>query len=134
MFNNELIVKSIARRVFPGMGKFSYGVAKLNVWDVYLSVTDEVTWLTVKLGLDVLFQIEAQDGYVVARYALPAVVELGDGEKTYGTMWANSHRWHVDGWSSIPSVAADIRKFFNNDEEFYREEAEVYKILEGQGN
>lgn len=131
MLNNELIVKSIARRVFPGMGKFSYGMAKLNVWDVYLSVTDEVTWLTVKLGLDVLFQIEARDGYVVARYALPVVVELANGEKRYSTMWAGFHRWHVDGWSDIPSVAADIREFFDND--FDLHEKEVYKILEKSG-
>ena len=134
MLSNESIVKCIARRVFPSMGKFSNGTAKLGMWEVDLVVVDEAAWLTVKLGPNVLFQIEARGRCVKARYALPAVMESSNGEMGYGTMWANSRRWDVDGWSDIPSVAVDIRKFFNNDEEFYREEVEVYKILEGQGN
>lgn len=130
MFNNESIVKSIARRVFPGMGPFSDGLAKLGQWDAYLAVADEATWLTVKLGLDVLFRIEARDGHVEAWYALPAVAELGNGEKRYSTAWAGSRRWRVDGWSDIFSAAASIRKLFNNYEEFCQVETKVRKILE----
>lgn len=130
MLDNELIVKSIARHVFPGMSKFSDGVAKLGQWDMCLVVGDETAWLTVRLGLDVLFQIEARDGRVKAKYALPVAVELNNGEKRYGTTWTNFRCWNVDGWSSVLSVATDIQKFFDNDEEFYRKEAEVYKILE----
>lgn len=127
MRNNELVVKSITRWVFPNMSTFSAGVAKLGVWDVYLSIADETTWLTVKLGLDVLFQIEACGGYVTARYALPVIVKLGNGEKRYGTAWADSRRWRVGEWSDISSVAAGIREFFNNTNELFEEEEE--KIL-----
>lgn len=134
MLNNESIIKSIARRVFPGMSKFSDGVAKLGLWDVYLVVGDETAWLTVQLGIDVLFQIEVRDGHVKAKYALPAIMELSGGEKRYGTMWANSRCWDVDGRSSVLLIATDIREFFDNIEEFCRKEAEVYKILEEQDN
>lgn len=135
MFDNESIVKSVARRVFPSMGKFSDGVAKLDQWRAYLTVADKVTWLTVKLGLDLLFQVEARNGHVEARYALPAVVELGSGEKRYGTAWAGSRRWCVDGWADIPSVAAGIRRFFNDTGGLFEKEAEkVHKILEESDN
>ena len=135
MFDNESIVKSVARQVFPNMGKFYGGVAKLGQWGVYLTVADKVTWLTVKLGLDMLFQIEAQGGRVAARYALPVVVELGNGEKKYGTAWANSRRWCVNGWVDVPSVAADIRKFFDNTNGlFEKEDEKVHKILEWSNN
>ena len=134
MFNNESVVKSIARQVFPSMGKFYDGMAKLGQWGVYLTRADKATWLTVQLGLDVLFQIEARGGRVVARYALPAVMERGNGEKFYGTAWAGSHRWHVSGWADVPSVAADIRKFFNNTDRLFEEEDEkAHKILEEPG-
>lgn len=129
MFNNESIVRSIARRVFPGMGKFSDGVAKLGQWDVDLVVGDEAAWLTVRLGPDMLFQLETQNGYVGARYALPTVVTQADGERRYATMWANYRRWRVGGWSDVSSVAAGIQKFFDNDKEFCQEEEKVYEIL-----
>lgn len=132
MFNNESVVKSIAGRVFPGMSKFSDGVAKLDVWDVYLTITDEITWLTVELGFDVLFQIEACGGYVTARYALPVIVKLGNGEKRYGTAWAGSRCWCVGGWSDISPVATSIREFFNNTNELFEEEEE--KILKELDN
>lgn len=112
------------------MGKFCDGVAKLDQWGVYLTVADKAAWLTVKLGLDVLFQIEAQGGRVVARYALPAVMELGNGEKEYGTAWANSRRWRVDAWADVPRVSTEIRGFFGNTDEFLEEEAKVHKALE----
>ena len=131
MFDNESIVKSIARRVFPGMGKFCDGTAKLGQWGVYLTGADKAAWLTVKLGLDVLFQIEAGGGRVVARYALPAIMELSNGEKEYGTAWAGSRHWRVDGWADVSSAAADIRRFFNNTDRLFEEEYEkVRKILE----
>lgn len=129
MFNNESVVKSIARRVFPGMGGFSNGVAELGPWEVHLAVADEVTWLTVYLGRDELFRVEARKGRVKAMYALPAVMELGSGEKEYGTAWANSRHWRVDGWSDVPRVAVAIREFFDNTEEFLEEEAKVHGIL-----
>ena len=117
------------------MGKFCDGVAKLGQWDVYLTAADEVAWLTVKLGLDVLFQIEARGGRVAAKYALPAVVTVGNGEKEYGTAWADSRRWHVSGWADVPSVAADTREFFNDTDGLFEEEAEkVHKILEESNN
>ena len=114
------------------MGKFYDGVAKLGQWDVYLTGADKATWLTVQLGLDVLFQIEVQGGCVAARYALPAVMERGNGEKFYGTAWAGSRRGRVDGWSDVSSVAADIREFFNDTDGLFEEEA--HKILEESNN
>lgn len=131
MLENKQIVVAIARRVFPGMGPFSNGLAKLGQWDVCLVVGDDAGWLTVLCGPDVLFRIEARRGYVKARYALPAVMELGNGERRYGTAWANSRRWRVDGWSDVSPIVADIRKFFDNHGEFCREEAKVHRILEG---
>ena len=65
-----------------------------------------------------------------ATYALPAVMELGNGEKFYGTAWANSRRWRVDGWSDVSRVSEEIREFFDNIDEFLEEEAKVYKVLE----
>lgn len=129
MLENKQLVVAIARHVFPGMGTFSDGLAKLGQWDAYLVVGDGVTWLTIQLGPDVLFRVEARGEYVKARYALPAVMELGNGEKEYGTAWAASRRWRVDGWSDIFPVAAGIREFFDNDGEFCRAEAKVYSIL-----
>lgn len=129
MLESKQLVVSIARRVFPGMGPFSEGLARLGQWDAYLVVEDGVAWLTVQLGLDALFRIEARGRHVKAEYALPAVVESGHGEKEYGTAWADSRHWRVDEWSDVFSTAADIRKFFNNYEEFCRAETEVYKIL-----
>lgn len=129
MFNNESVMKSIARRVFPDLGAFSSGVAGLGEWDVALRADRDAAWLTVSHGRDPLFQIEVRGGRVAATYALPAVMELGNGEKEYGTAWANSRRWRVDGWSDVPKVSAEIREFFNNIDEFLEEEAKVYKAL-----
>lgn len=53
-----------------------------------------------------------------------------NGEKFYGTAWANSRCWRVGGWSDAPRVSVDIREFFDNIGEFLEEEAKVYKILE----
>lgn len=130
MLNNESVMKSITRRVFPDLGAFSRGVAKFGEWDAVLSVGEDVAWLTVSHGRDVLFQIETQGGRVEATYALPAVMERGNGEKEYCTAWANSRRWRVDGWSDVPGVSMKIREFFDNIDEFLEEEAKVCKILE----
>ena len=130
MFNNESVMKSIARHVFPDMGAFSKdGVAKLGVWDTILHVGRDAAWLTISHGQDVLFRIETRGGCVEATYALPAVMERGNGEKFYGTAWANSRRWRVGGWSDIPQVSTEIREFFDNIDEFLEEEAKVYKAL-----
>lgn len=127
MFNNESVLESIGRRVFPDMGSFSeYGRADVGPWNAHLCVGDEAAWLTVSIGRDFLFQIETRGSQVRATYALPVVVA---GE--YGTAWANSRRWHVDGWSDIPKVSAGIREFFDNEDEYLEEENEVYRILEG---
>lgn len=129
MFNNESVMKSIARRVFPDLGAFSPGVARLGEWDVALRADRDAAWLTVSHGRDPLFQIEVRGGRVEATYALPAVMELGNGEKEYGTAWANSRRWCVGGWPDVPRVSVEIREFFDNIDEFLEEEAKVYKIL-----
>jgi hypothetical protein len=131
MFNNESVMKSIARRVFPDLGAFSKDwVAKLGVWDAVFYAGRDAAWLTISHGQDVLFRIETHGGHVEATYALPAVMERGNGEKFYGTAWANSRRWRVDGWSDVPGVAQEIREFFDNIDEFLEEEAKVYKVLE----
>lgn len=130
MFNNESVVKSIARRVFPDLGAFSPDrVAKLGSWDVVLSTNSDAAWLTVSNGQDVLFRIETRGGRVEATYALPTVMEYGDGKRKYGTAWANSYRWNVTSWADVPRVSADINEFFNNIDEFIREEAKVYRAL-----
>lgn len=131
MFNSEYVLKSIARRVFTDMGKFSSsGVAKIASWDAYITVGEGVAWFTVSSDRDRLFQIEVQGSSVRAVYALPAVIELGDGRREFGTEWANSRCWRVGGWSDIPEVSAKIRKFFDNDDEYCREEAKVYEVLD----
>lgn len=127
MFDNKSVLKSIARRVFPGMGPFSGERAKLGEWDVCLNDA----WLTVLAGRDALFRIEARGGRVEATYALPAVMERANGEKEYGTAWANSRCWRVNGWADAPGVSRKIRGFFGNTDEFLEEEAKVYKIIEG---
>ena len=132
MFNNESVMKSIARRVFPDLGAFSQDwVAKLGVWDAVFYAGRDAAWLTISHGQDVLFRIKTHGGRVEAAYALPAVMERPNGEKFYGTVWARSRRWHVDGWSDVPRVSVEIREFFDNTDEFVEEEAKVYKILEG---
>ena len=132
MFDSESVLKSIARRVFPNMGVFSsYGVARIDLWDACLRVGERAAWLTVSLGRDHLFQIEVRGSCVRATCALPVVIELGGGEREFGTEWANSHRWCVEGWSDIPGVSAEIQKFFDNEDEYLEEEAKVYRILEG---
>lgn len=131
MFNNESVLKSIARRVFPGMGRFSDGVAKLGTWDMYLTTAAKVAWLTVKFGRDLLFQIEVQEGSVKATYALPTVVTLANGEQEYATRWSHTHRWSVHDWADVPRVSIGIRDFFDNNDEFLEMEAAVHKILEG---
>ena len=131
MFNNESVMKSIARRVFPDLGAFSKDwVAKLGVWDAVFYAGRDAAWLTISHGQDVLFRIETHGGHVEATYALPAVMERGNGEKFYGTAWANSRRWRVDGWPDVPGVAREIREFFDNIDEFLEEEAKVYNVLE----
>lgn len=130
MFNNESILKSIARRVFPNLGAFSSdGVAKLGLWDAYISVGEGVAWMTIYFNTDMLFCIEVSKGRVKATYALPAIMERA-GEKEYGTAQANSRRWRADGWSDVPAISVGIQKFFDNIDEFLEEEAKVYKILE----
>lgn len=132
MFNNESVMKSIARRVFPGPGAFSPDrAAKLGVWDAVLHAGRDATWLTISHGRDALFRVETRGGRVEATYALPAVMERADGEKEYGTAWASSRRWRVNGWEDVPRVSVEIREFFDNTDEFLGEEARVYKILEG---
>lgn len=134
MFNNESVLKSIARRVFPAMKAFApNGHAELGVWDACLSVGNRAAWLTISNDRDLLFCIKAQGDRVEATYALPAVMERA-GEKEYGTAWASSRRWNVNGWSDVPLAAAGIRKFFENDEEFHEEEVRVHEILEKQSN
>lgn len=124
MLENKQLAVAIARHVFPGVGSFSGGPAKFGQWDTYLVVGDGVTWCTVQLGSDVLFQIEARGGCVTAKYALPAVMASGRGETApRGPIPA------AGVWSDISLVAADIRKFFDNHEEFCRAETEVYKTL-----
>ena len=132
MFNNESVLKSISRRVFPDMGAFSAdGRARTGLWDAWLGVGDGVAWLTVGSGRDHLFRIEVRGSRVKATYALPAVMERADGTKEHGTAWGNSRRWNVDGWSDVPEISARIRKFFDNTDEFLREEHRVYEILNG---
>lgn len=127
MFNNESVLKSVGRQVFPDMGLFSeYGRADVGQWSAHLCVGDEAAWLTVSIGRDFLFQIEVRGPRVEATYALPVVVA---GE--YGTAWASSRRWRVGGWSDIPKVSAEIREFFDNEDEYLEEETKVYKILGG---
>lgn len=128
MFDNESLVRSIARRVFPDMGIFLFGVAKIGLWDVCLSVGRGVAWLTVSLGRDHLFRIGVRGSRVEAAYALPIVVDDGNNSR-YGTAWANSRQWDLTGWADVPGVSDDIREFFNNANEFCAEEAKVYKIL-----
>ena len=131
MFNNESALKSIARRVFPDLGAFSPDrVAELGEWDAVLHAGRNAAWLTVRHGRDVLFRIEVHGPRVEATYALPAVMESGNGEREYGTAWANSRRWRVNGWEDAPWVSTEIRKFFNNTDEFLEEGAKVYKALE----
>ena len=129
MFDNASLVKSIARRVFPDMGAFSFGTARIGLWDACLGVGEGAAWLTVSLGQDHLFRIEVRGSCVEATYALPAVMECGDGERRYGTAWANSYRWNVTSWVDVPGISADIDEFFNNIDEFIREEAKVYRAL-----
>lgn len=132
MFNNELVLKSITRRVFPDLGSFSSdGAAKLGLWDVVLNVADGVAWLTVSHGRDLLFNIKVCGNRVEATYALPAVLERADGEMEYGTAWANSRRWSVAGLEDVPGISVNISEFFENIDEFLEEEAKVYKVLEG---
>lgn len=131
MFNNESVMKSIARHVFPDLGAFSSDwVAKLGVWDAVFYAGRDAAWLTISHGQDALFRIETSGGRVEAVYALPAVMERENGEKFYGTAWANSRRWRVDEWSDVPQVSKEIREFFDNIDEFLEEEAKVYKVLE----
>lgn len=131
MFNNESVLKSIARRVFPNMGVFaSDGVAKLGPWRACLQRGDGPAWLTVSCGRDLLFRIEVRGPRVEATYALPAVMERADGGREYGTVWAESRHWRVDEWARVPEISARIRGFFDNTEEFCKEEAKVYRILE----
>lgn len=86
MFNNESVLKLIAMRVFPGLGKFSPdGVAQLSLWDVTLKLWGKVGWLTVSHGQDLLFQVEVIGTHIKARYALPAAAKLPSGELEYRT-------------------------------------------------
>lgn len=48
----------------------------------------------------------------------------------FGTAWAGFRRWKVRGWSDVAQVSAGIRNFFDNTDEFLKEEAKVYKILD----
>lgn len=129
MFDNASLVKSIARRVFPDMGAFSSGTARIGLWDARLGVGEGAAWLTVSLGQDHLFQIKVRGSCVEATYALPTTMECGDGRRKYGTAWANSHRWDVTSCTNVPEISADIEEFFNNIDEFIREEAKVYRAL-----
>lgn len=132
MFNSELVLKAISRRVFPDMGAFSAGgEARIGLWEVHLSVGSGVAWLTVSQDLNPLFRIEVRGSRVKATYALPAVVVLGNGEREYGTEWANSRNWQMRGWSDVALTSIEIREFFDNIEEFLREEGRVYEVLEG---
>lgn len=125
------ILKSITRRVFPDLGAFSSdGHAKLGVWDAVFYAGRDAAWLTISYDQDVLFRIETRGGRVEAVYALPVVMERGNGEKFYGTAWANSRRWRVDGWEDVPRVSVEIKEFFDNIDEFLEEEAKVYRALE----
>lgn len=132
MFSSELVLKSIARRVFPNLEVSSSDwVTKLGVWDAVFYPGQDVAWLTISHGQDLLFHIEVKSDRVKATYALPAIMERGNGEKFYGTAWANSRHWRVGGWADVPTIATGIREFFDNIDEFLEEEAKVYKILEG---
>lgn len=132
MFNNESVLKSIARRVFPDMGVFSAdGEAGVGSWNADLCVGDEAAWLTVSMGLDSLFRIETRGSRVKATYALPAVVTRADGTVEYGTRWANSRQWCVDGWSDVAKASVGIQDFFKNSDEFLEEEGKVYDIING---
>ena len=114
------------------MGAFSTdGRSRVGLWDACLSAGDGVAWLTVSLGRDNLFRVEVRGSRVKATYALPAVMERGDGEKEQGTAWGNSRRWNVNGWSDVPEISAGIRKFFDNTDEFLAEERRVHEILNG---
>ena len=73
MFNSESVLGSIARRVFPDMGVFSFGVAKIGLWGVCLSLGGGVAWLTVRI---ICFGLGSCVG---AMYALPAVMGPGRG-------------------------------------------------------
>lgn len=135
MLNNELVLKAISRHVFPNMGVFSAdGRTRIGLRDVCLSTGDGVAWLTVSLGRDHLFQIEVRGSRVKAAYALPAVMERGDGEREYGTAFANSRCWRVHRWSDVAQVYDEIQEFFENTDEFLEEEAKVEKILENSNN
>lgn len=132
MLSNESVTKSIAHLVFPDLGPFSKDwVAKLGEWDAIFYAGQDAAWLTISHGRDVLFRIEAKGGRVEAMYALPAVMERADGEKEYGTVWANSCCWRVDEWSDVSRVSTKIREFFDNIDEFLEEEAKVYRVLDG---
>lgn len=132
MFDNESVLESIARRVFPDMGSFSeYGRADVGPWSAHLCVGDEAAWLTVGLGQDFLFQIETRGSHVKATYALPVAVTTADGTVRYGTAWASSRQWRVDGWSDVTQVSVEIQKFFDNLDEFIEREEKVYKIIDG---
>ena len=127
MFNNESVLKPIARRVFPDMGMFSSGgEAKIGLRGARLSVGKGVAWLTVSLGPDKLFEIKAQGSRAGAVWAIPAVVGYGSGG--YGAAWTDSRCWNV---ADVLGVSASIREFFNNTDEFLNEGAGVYRILEG---
>lgn len=132
MFNNESILKSIARRVFPDMGAFSAnGRARVGSWNADLCVGDEAAWLTVGLGRDFLFRIEVRGSRVSATYALPAVVTRADGAVDHSTEWANSRQWCVDGWPDVARASIEIKKFFDNLDEFLEAEKRVYEIIDG---
>lgn len=119
------ILKSIAHQVFPTMTAIGGdGRAELGEWGAELTTSRDAAWLTVSHGRDVLFRVGVNRDRVEAVYALPAVMERGDGEKFYGTAWANSRRWMV-----TDDVSREIREFFDNIDEFLEEEAKVYKAL-----
>ena len=130
MLNNESVLKFIARRVFPGLGKFSPdGVAQLGLWDVTLKLWGKVGWLTVSHGQDLLFQIEVSGTLIKARYALPVAAKLPSGELKYKTAWVKEREWRAEGWVDADFVALLIGEFFRNLDEFIKAENEVYKII-----
>ena len=134
MLDGKQLAVAVARRVFPLMGKFSGGAAKLGLWDVHVTSGREVSWLTISLGRDMLFRIETGHGYVKAGYALPAVMTLANGEQEYGTVWARCRRWNVNDWVDVPRVSIGIRDFSATTMSFSRWEPRCTRFLKNQAS
>ena len=132
-------LKAIARRVWPGLREFdATGFSVIShgpgdaAWDVRLVSDDGYAWLCVYLGhsLDCLYGLEVRGDVLKAMYALPAVFERADGEKTWGTCWARSRLYALGSWDRVVEAATAAHSFFDNRNEWLAEDRAVWRLLE----